>query len=93
MTLKQRRRIKSFLDSGYYGKMSFKVYLALRNVGFASLLLFLTPIVEYKCQTISAFDEIVCIDKDKNIKARFSINSDTQEEKDRAEYMKANREK
>ena len=93
MTLKLRRRMESFIQSGYYGKMSFKVYEALRGVGFASLFLLLTPITEYPCLKDKVMNEIVCFDDKGQTKAQFSIDSTTKEEIDRAEYMKVNREK
>ena len=74
-------------------KMSFDMFQALRCVSFAVAMFLFTPTIEYPCQTIEALEEIVCIDENKRIKARYSKHSDTEEEKARKKYIEDNRDK
>jgi hypothetical protein len=90
-THKIRSRLKTYIESGYHKHIPFSMYMALRNVGVASALLFLTPVIEYNCKDIFSGTEIVCATKDKKHVFSFSKTGDKEEVAARKRYMKAKR--
>jgi hypothetical protein len=91
MTKQKLKQLLDFGESEYYKTMTFSMFQALRGVGFATLLLFLTPVIEYNCKDIFSGTEIVCATKDKKHVFSFSKTGDKEELAARKRYMKAKR--